>query len=210
MSDLNVILKKSKAGLSALAAALLVGAAAITASLAFRDQTLSALAAARQAEDSTKSVTEQKEQSLKRLTSEIERYRALEKKGLVGVPDRTGWTEQFLASQKQLAIPDSLTYTLQPPKPLADQANAAASPPEPANPDAPKPATPLVHDLEFALTGTHETEVLKLIQDYQARVNGRFRVNNCTFGTPTPKGMSANCTLRFFTLTEAKPPASKP
>jgi F0F1-type ATP synthase membrane subunit c/vacuolar-type H+-ATPase subunit K len=210
MSDLKVILKKSKAGLSALAAALLVGAAAIAASLAFRDQTLSALAAARQAEDSTKSVTEQKEQSLKRLTSEIERYRVLEKKGLVGVPDRTGWTEQFLASQKQLAIPDSLTYTLQPPKPLVDQENAAASPAEPTNPDAPKPPTPLMHDLEFALTGTHEAEVLKLIQDYQARVNGRFRVNNCTFGAPTPKGMSANCTLRFYTLAEAKPPAAKP
>jgi F0F1-type ATP synthase membrane subunit c/vacuolar-type H+-ATPase subunit K len=210
MSDLKVILKKSKAGLSALAAALLVGAAAIAASLAFRDQTLNALAAARQAEDSTQTVIEQKEQSLKRLNIEIEHYRVLEKKGLLSVPDRTGWTEQFLASQKQLAIPDSLTYTLQPPKPLADQENAAASPAEPANPDAPKPAVPLIHDLEFALTGTHEAEVLKLIQDYQARVNGRFRVNNCTFGAPTPKGMSANCTLRFYTLTEAKPPAAKP
>ena len=210
MSDLKVILLESKVGLSAFAAALLVGAATIAASLAFRDQTLNALAAARQAEESTKSVTEQKDQSLKRLTSEIEHYRILEKKGLIGVPDRTGWTEQFLASQKQLAIPDSLTYTLQPPKPLADQENAAASAVEPANPDAPKPAAPLIHDLEFTLTGTHEAEVLKLIQDYQARVNGRFRINNCTFGNPTPKGMSANCTLRFFTLTEVKPPAAKP
>ena len=133
MSDLKVILLESKVGLSALAVALLVGAAAIAASLAFRDQTLNALAAAQQAEESTKSVTEQKEQSLKRLNIEIEHYRMLEKKGLVGVPDRTGWTEQFLASQKQLAIPDSLTYTLQPPKPLADQENAAASPAEPAS-----------------------------------------------------------------------------
>jgi hypothetical protein len=210
MSDLKVILLESKVGLSALAAALLVGAAAIAASLAFRDQTLNALAAARQAEESTKSATEQREQSLKLLTIEIEQYRMLEKKGLLGIPDRTGWTEQFLASQKQLAIPDSLTYTLQPPKPLADQENAAASPAEPANPDAPKPAAPLIHDLEFALTGTHEAEVLKLIQDYRGRVNGRFRVNSCTFTTPTPQGLSANCTLRFYTLTEAKPPAAKP
>ena len=46
MSDLKVILMRSKVGLSALAAALLVGAAAIAASVAYRDQTLSALAAA--------------------------------------------------------------------------------------------------------------------------------------------------------------------
>jgi hypothetical protein len=210
MSDLKVILKRSKAGLLALSAALLVGAAAITASLAFRDQTLNALAAAQQAEDSTQTVIEQKEQSLKRLTSEIEHFRVLEKKGVLSVPDRTGWTEQFLASRKQLAIPDNLTYTLQPPKPLEDQENAAAAPAEPANPDAPKQATPLIHDLEFALTGTHEAEVLKLIQDYQARVNGRFRVNSCTFKTPTPQGLSANCTLRFYSLTEVKPPAAKP
>ena len=209
MSDLKVILMRSKVGLSALAAALLVGAAAIAASLAFRDQTLNSLAAAQQVEESTTSVIRQKEQTLKRLTSEIEHYRLLEKKGMLGAPDRTGWTEQFLASQKQLAIPDSLTYTLQPPKPLADQENAATSPAEPTNPDAPKPATPLFHDLDFTLTGTHETEVLKLIQDYRTRVNGRFRVNACTLGAPTPQGFSANCTLRFFTLTQVTSAAAK-
>ena len=152
-----------------------------------------------QAEKTATTKLAQKEGELSALERDIGRFTTLRQQGLVGEPDRAGWTEQFLASHKASGLPDRLTYTLQAPKLIALQAGAAAAP-DAAGTSA---VTPLFHDFDFSLSNVHETELLQLILSYQKQVKGRFRIDKCGFDTRTEAGLAATCTLRFFTLPDA-------
>jgi hypothetical protein len=126
---------------------------------------------------------------LQYMQSHVERYRQLAQVGLIGPAARESWVQQLMASHQRLALPGPLRYTLHAPEPLP---TAEAGP----FPDG----AVLIHDLEFSLSQVHEEEVMALLQDYDARVKGRMRVNSCSFADPTPDGLSAQCSLRFFTL----------
>jgi hypothetical protein len=68
---------------------------------------------------------------------------------------------------------------------------------------------PSYHDLEFELSKVQEEELLLLLSNYQAHVKGRFRVNSCKLLSRTETGLTALCTLRFFTLPDAVAPPDK-
>ncbi len=94
--------------------------------------------------------------------------------------------DQLLAAHQRSGLrADTLEYTLQVAKPLGAEVALTG---------------PMFHDLDFVLRDVHETEVLSLLQDYQARVQGRFRVDACSLSERSETGLSARCTLRFFTL----------
>jgi hypothetical protein len=139
----------------------------------------------------------EKEQDLLNVEAHNDQFRALQRQGFVGVPDREDWAEQLLASSKRLGLPGNLAYTLHPPAPMNDgapvgQAGAAAAT---VNPDA-----ALMHDLDFELHDIHEEELLDFLRDYRNRVHGRFRVQACRLDAPVKEGFAVKCTLRFFTL----------
>ncbi len=140
----------------------------------------------------------------------MDNFETLRKQGLVGLPAREAWVEQLIASRAKMGLPSTLTYTLQPPKPLKQQDAQAL--PATVEPGSIAEATdgPLLHDLEFKISAIHEDELLALLRDYQSHVMGRFRVNACTLATPLENGLSASCTLRFFTLPDPRdlPPNS--
>ena len=140
----------------------------------------------------------------------IDKFETLRKQGLVGLPAREAWVEQLISTRAKLGLPSTLTYTLLPPKPLKQQGAESAL--ATAEPGAVAEATdgPLFHDLEFKISAIHEDELLALLRDYQSHVMGRFRVNACTLATPLENGLSASCTLRFFTLPDPRdlPPNS--
>lgn len=152
-----------------------------------------------QAEKTAATKLAQKEGELLALQRDIGRFTTLRQQGMVGEADRAAWTEQFLASHKASGLPDRLTYTLQAPKPIALQAGAAVAP----EATGASTVTAMFHDFDFSLSNVHEAELLQLIQSYQKLVKGRFRVDKCGFDTRTEAGLTATCTLRFFTLPDA-------
>lgn len=160
---------------------------------------LAAKLAAQQAEVSAERDRLAKKQSdLDSLRLNIERYRTLQQRGLVGTARREEWVEQLLASRKQLGLPDTLAYHLKPPVRLHASADAAQAASGTAQDSA--EGGPLMHDLEFELRDTHEEELLALFEDYGRKVNGRFRVHSCELTEATATGLRAKCVLRFFTL----------
>lgn len=148
---------------------------------------------------------------LANLQADVGRFAALREQGVVGRADRAAWVEQLLASRARTGLPDTLSYTLQPPLPVSLQGNlandggAAPSVPEAAPGDA---AQAVFHDLEVALTNIHEQELLAFLEDYRGHVKGRFRVNTCVLSGRTENGLVARCTLRFFTLPDDVPSAA--
>jgi hypothetical protein len=140
-------------------------------------------------------LSERKTEELNR-PSQLDQFRRLIQRGLVGKPERESWVEQWDRCQQRIGPVQSASYTLHPPRSLAPQlaGSAAASAGE-----------ALFHDLEFELQGVQDEEFLALLQDYSSQVNGRFRVNACQLSQPTAAGLRAQCVLRFFTLTPAHP-----
>lgn len=149
-----------------------------------------------------------KQQDLIEIHTHIEKFRSLKTQGLVGIADREGWVEQLVTSRAQLNAGDTFSYTLKPGRAVTDEApsDQAAAPPAAADQAATNATVPMMHDLEFELGGTHEAELLDLLQDYRTKVHGRFRVQFCHFGNPTSTGLTVQCTLRFFNLPEAVKP----
>jgi hypothetical protein len=131
------------------------------------------------------------------LVDEIHQFKALQEQGLVGLADREGWVEQLIVSRDLLALPNTLTYTLQPPKLLTQQGEETAV--VTGEPDAMADG-PSFHDLDFQINDIHEGELLALLRVYQSRVKGRFRVNACSLAEPSETGLTIRCTLRFLTL----------
>lgn len=143
-----------------------------------------------------------KQQDFLYIRAHIEQFRTFRAQGLVGRADREGWVEQLVASREQLKSADTFSYILKPPQAMTDVVTPDSA--AVVNPDA-----TATHDLDFELKGVHEVELLDLLQDYQTRVHGRFRVQSCRFSEPAQTGLLAQCTLRFFNLPEAaKPPGA--
>jgi hypothetical protein len=152
-----------------------------------------------QAEGTGKTAWSKKQADLKNLKAHMNEYNKLSTEGLIGVADRSGWVEQLVLSRDSLDLPDTLTYTLQSPKPYTAK-NGPAAKSVPGGSDAEAIGAPQFHDLVFSIKGIHEEELLAFLHDYRAKVKGRFRVNTCTLSDRTAEGLSADCTLRFFTL----------
>ncbi len=143
-----------------------------------------------------------KQIDLQGIEAHVSEFHALSQRGLLGRGDREGWVEQLLASHQRVGLPPTLTYALQASKPLSQQAGSGpeAAPQTSTSPEDSAGGGPRFHDLEFTLSDIHEEELLVLLQEYAARVKGRFRVQACTLLDPTPQGLSAQCKLRFFTV----------
>jgi hypothetical protein len=142
-----------------------------------------------------------KQTDLDNIQTHIQEFRSLKERGLVGNGDREGWVEQLVATRTTLRLPDSLTYTLNPDRSISDNTKeAAVDPPAATN-------TARAHDLDFEFKEIHENELLKLLQQYQSKVHGRFRIQSCALTSPGPQGLFIKCTLRFFTLPETAPAA---
>lgn len=143
-----------------------------------------------------------KQADLVSLRNHIGEYRTLKKHGLLGLAEREGWVEQLVASRESLAVGEALSYTLEPPRSLAEIGPGAAASPEGDQPKT-DPGDPQYHDLIVDLANTHEGELIALLAHFQSHVKGRFRVQSCNLINPGAKGLQAVCTLRFFSLAES-------
>lgn len=146
---------------------------------------------------SLKSQIRQKQQDIDYLASHIVRFRILRDEGLLNEPKREALIEQLVAVQKNTGLPDTLSYALPPAQPMPDPNAPPAIPGVEAVPD---PNAPRLHDIEFSMSQIHEGELLTLISGFLAETHHRFRVQSCQLSTPTPTGLTAQCTLRSFTL----------
>lgn len=210
MSDWQTIFSLARRCLIVLVSALSAGLALYFGSLFLRDKMQAELSQLQQTESASQANLAEKQTDLNNLQSNINRFTVLRQQGLVGNADRAGWIEQLLASHQRSGLPNTLAYTLQAPKPLAQQGGGAADTAVAAADSAPGALTgPQFYDLDMELSNIHEDELLALLRDYQAQVKGRFRVNACTLSGRTETGLSARCTLRFFTLPDGQttPPA---
>lgn len=208
MSDQQTILLLARRSLVVLAVAVAMGLALLLGSRFFKDRMRDELAQAQQAEGANQASLAQKQTDLANLQAEISRFAVLRQQGLVGKAERETWAEQLVASRQRSGLPDTLSYTLHAPKPIAAQAGPSTGAEAAPVADAPgmaAPSGPQYHDLDLELNNIHEEELLALLQDYQAQVKGRFRVNACTLSARTETGLSARCTLRFFTLPDSLP-----
>ena len=138
------------------------------------------------------------------LQRHAEQFRQLARLGLTRPAQREAWVAQLLASLQRTGLPDTLRYSLHPAKPVS---RSTALDPEAA--DAGQVLASF-HELEFTLVGIHEEELLALLQDYADHVPGRFRVNACELAQPTIGGLTAQCTLRFFTVSTDRTVAAAP
>lgn len=143
-----------------------------------------------------KELQDSRESDLLNVRANIQRYQQLREQGLVANPDRALWLEQLQESHQQLGLLGGLALQLQAPKPLASMTEPVA--------EAELPA-PLMHDLQFEMRDTLETEVLALIHDYREQATGRFRVNACKFQDPKDSGLTAQCVLRFVSIAPPTP-----
>ena len=209
MSDWRPILVAAKRSLVALGVVAVVSAAAVFALQMWADTLKMQVAQLEAAVQGQRSELATKQEDLRNVSSHIQRFNALRAQGLVGNPDRPMWVEELQASHGRLGLATALSYQLQTPK-LVSEVNAgtAAATAPPTAPTEGTQTEPLFHDLQFELRETHEEEVIRLIQDYRARVVGRFRVNACRFSDPKDNGLTAQCVLRFVTIPAPKPAAS--
>jgi hypothetical protein len=140
-----------------------------------------------------------KQDDLTNVRAHIKSYELLRQKGLVGEPDRAAWVEQLQSTYAALGLQGQIAVQLQAPVPLP------AGDPTAATEGA--PTAPLVHEMQFEMRESLETEVLGLIQKYREQVKGRFRVNSCKWFEPKDTGLTAQCVLRFVSIPAAQPAA---
>lgn len=205
MTDPQVIVQQARRSLLLLGSVCLLGLVLFFGSRWTRDAAQAQAALAQGQASSAQATLTEKQTDLKQLQADMERFVVLKRQGLVGRPDRAVWMEQLTASRMRAGLPDSMSYTLQSPKPLAQQDEATSGTPGSPNAAAAlgESEQALFHDLELTLADVHEEELLALLRDYQAQVAGRLRVNACQLSARTETGLSARCVLRFFTLPEA-------
>lgn len=162
------------------------------------------LQSARNQVASLKSQITLKQQDLHYLATNIARFRTLREHGLLTEPRREALIEQLVAAQKNQALPDTLSYTLPPAQPMPS-ASASVASPVPDRAGMSDPNSPNLHDIEFSITQIHEGELMMFINDFIHATHNRFRVQHCQLYDPTPQGLSAQCTLRSFTLPQPTP-----
>lgn len=150
---------------------------------------------------SQQGVLEQKQADLGNIESHISQFRKLVDRGMVGNVEREAWVEQLVLSHQLTGLPQTLTYTLHPPKTLNAQVDSPSSSgtvteglPVAASNEA------QFHDLEFSITNIHEEELVALTDNFARRVRGQFRINSCVLSNATESGLDAHCVLRFFTM----------
>lgn len=199
MKDFLLVFNRARSGRFVLTQIVLVCLVLLGISLYLHDHLQETLTQSNDQLSGQQGILAAKQQDLADIQSRIQQYKVLKQQGLIGAADREGWVEQLLASRKQLGLPDTLTYTLKPPLP----ANKVASPDEKDAPAGDATAdTALAHDLELGLRDYHEEELLVLLQDFQSKAHGRFRIQACRLFEPKPEGLTIQCTLRFFSLPE--------
>ncbi len=208
MTPERAIFQHSRRPLNILAGAIFLSLTLVFGSIYVRDALKEDIARHQGQLAAQRSSLTSKQLDLQNIRTHIVRFRSLKQQGLVGAADREGWVEQLAASRTSLNAGTALVYTLHAPRTQAAAAAAdlpiaaqATADPPLANADA-----AMVHDLDFELDGAHEGELLALLQDYKAKVRGSFRVQTCRLGSPTPTGLLAQCTLRFFNLPETPKP----
>jgi hypothetical protein len=197
MNPVKMILQPARRQLSWLAVALLVALVLIAASHFAREALRNSINQIQGQLSAQQALVDEKRKDLDNIETHIQDFRLLKEKGLVGHPDREGWVEQLIASRSVLKIPDTLSYSLGPPRPMN---------PAEATPAGGTATSAITHDLEFELKDIHEGELLKLLQDFHGKAHGRFRIQSCTLANPSAGGLSAKCTLRFFSLPEETAP----
>lgn len=189
--------------LIALAIALMLTLGLIFGSAYFEAEWQQDLQKARNQVTGLKSQITQKKQDLLYLQSNIARFRTLREHGLLNEPKREALIEQLVSAQKNRSLPDTLSYALPPAQPMPAATSATPALGVNAN-TTPDPNAPRMHDIEFSITQIHEGELTTFINDFIHGTHDRFRVQSCQLHDPTPQGLSAQCTLRSFTL----PPGS--
>lgn len=146
----------------------------------------------------------QKTLDLESIQTRINQFSTLKEQGLVGKVDREALVEQLTTTREKLNMPDTLSYVLEPPQTMNNPVAPESTGEAPTDPD---PMSAATHDLDFVLLGISEPELLALLQSYKEAVRGLFRVQACHLANPTPTGLAARCTLRFFNLPEAAKPS---
>lgn len=204
MSPWQTVVNRARTPLFVLTGALGLGLVLVFGSGYLRDRLRDDLLQSRKQLSAQQASLAERERDLINVETYNEQFRALQRQGLVGAPDREDWVEQLLASSKRLGLPGNLAYTLHPPVPMSDGTPADQTG---ANAAQENPNAVLVHDLDFELRDIHEEELLDLLHDYKNRVHGRFRVQACKLDSPAREGLAVRCTLRFFTLPQ---PAGNP
>jgi hypothetical protein len=199
MNELRLVLRPARVSLIALCLAL---GACLSLILFFRhghEQVRIELISAQLDLAKVQTSLRERQSDLTLLQTHIQRFHQLAGRGLLGPPDRTAWVEQLLESHRRRGLPASLSYTLHSPVPATPRAPSAASSGHEVV-HGTRPDEALFHELEFKLQGVHEEELLNLLQDFERRASGRFRVNFCQLSERTQQGLTAQCKLRFFTL----------
>jgi hypothetical protein len=200
MSANQKVLIAARRSLIVLAVGLTVTASVYFGARYLAEQVKLQLQQSQQLQSQNEASLQQKQADALSLRAEIKVFNTLREQGVVGMAEREGWVEQLVASRERMGLPNTLTYTLRPPQPLAQQGvDASAASAEPGA-VAEASGDPLFHDLEFQVKGIHEGELLAFLSAYRAQVKGRFRVNECSLTEPLEDGLFARCTLRFFTL----------
>ncbi len=133
-----------------------------------------------------------KKQDIENIENHIQRYDALKVQGLVGDPDRAIWVEQMQESFKSMKLKVPYKIELSTAKPIASGSDTAS--------ETGGTYQPLMHDMVLEIKDVHEGELLLLINDYKARVKGRFRLENCRLYEPKAQGLEVQCVLRFITI----------
>lgn len=199
------ILLDSRTSLIALGVAITLTLTLIFGSEYFENTWQQELQKARNQVLSLKSQMTQKQQDLHYLESNIARFRTLREHGLLSEPKRETLIEQLVSAQKNRSLPDTLSYALPPTQVMPPATPVTPIPGVEATTD---PNAPRMHDIEFSITQIHEGELMAFINDFIHETHGRFRVQNCQLHDPTPQGLSAQCTLRSFTLQQPQPVSS--
>lgn len=204
MNASRIILQQARPALIVLASALLLGLALVIGSHYATEQQHETLQQQQQQTTQLQDSLSSRQAALKYIESHITRYRTLVQQGLLRSPDRENWAENLLATHKALQLPETLTYVLPPPQPMTHP-DTVAAPATTGTETSPAADAPLIHDIQLTLNNIHEVELLSFLQRFQATLPERFRVQSCQLHTPSARGLTAECVLRFFTL---PPPAS--
>ncbi|MBK6999549.1 MAG: hypothetical protein IPH35_06135 [Rhodoferax sp.] len=205
MNDWKAVLVLAKRSLVILGLTCIVSAAVVFGLQHFAGGLRIALMQMQAAVQGQQTQLETRQEELRNVRANISRFETLRKQGLVGVPDRALWVEQLQSSYQRLGLTGTVTMELSAARPLGANAQAVA----PVQPTEPITG-PVVHDLQFGMRDALEAEVLALVNDFRAQANGRFRLNACKFHNPISTGLSAQCQLRFFSISSETPPAPMP
>jgi hypothetical protein len=205
MSPEREIFQRSRRRLNILGASIFVALTLVFGSIYSRDSLIRGLATSQGLLGARTATLNLKQSDLSSMRTYIARYRELTQQGVVGAAERESWVEQLVATRNELGIAEMLSYVLKPPRSVAEQGQGdVAAAALAAEPDAPGAGSALYHDLDFEIRGSHEGELLALLNEYRGKVKGRFRVQSCRLGSPGSNGLSAQCTLRFFIQPEPK------